>query len=188
MREQYGKALDEHRDNYHFVVTQIWKATGAVEWPNNVLAAQLRVLSPCQAPGCAAAGPRHGPRQPAHDLQALPRDRNARRGRAVLADFSARAGRERRTDGASVCLKKLLERAHRIATEGVPLWTRPARPALFFEEFLKLEPGVQCRRRPASEPIGDQLPRDSEHPGEFCAPSILLVTPFPKLTNELLGF
>jgi hypothetical protein len=69
-----------------------------------------------------------------------------------------------------------------------PLCTRSARPALLLEEFLKLEPGVQCRRCPAGEPIGDQLPRDSEHPGEFRAPSILLVTPFPKLTNELLGF
>jgi hypothetical protein len=41
---------------------------------------------------------------------------------------------------------------------------------LLFEKTLKLQPYVERRRRPAGEPIGNQLPRDSEHPGKLRAP------------------
>jgi integrase len=32
-----GRLWSKHRDNYHFVVTHFWKATGLAEWPHNVL-------------------------------------------------------------------------------------------------------------------------------------------------------
>lgn len=32
-----GRLWTKHRDNFHYVVKQIWKAAGLAEWPNNVL-------------------------------------------------------------------------------------------------------------------------------------------------------
>jgi integrase len=85
---QTGRLWTKHRDNYHFVVTQFWKAAGIAKWAHNALRHSFASYHLARHQGRSATRPRHGARRPAHDFQQLSRDRYARRSRAVLEDLS----------------------------------------------------------------------------------------------------
>jgi integrase len=111
---QTGRLWTKHRDNYHFVVTQFWKAAGIAKWAHNALRhgfASYHLARHQDAPRLAL----DGARRPAHDFQQLSRDRYARRSGAILADPSARStGREYRVDGAGMVRSKFSLRSLRL--------------------------------------------------------------------------